>query len=74
MVIGYWLLVIGWLANVQWAELKVTNNNCEGTNISGMGLLTVGATLSWEETKKYADQIRRYGISQLINIYNNNKS
>jgi hypothetical protein len=34
-----------------------------------MGLLTVGTPLSWEETKKLADHVRRHGILQFINIY-----
>jgi glutamate--cysteine ligase catalytic subunit len=34
-----------------------------------MGLLTVGTPLSWQETKKYADLIRKKGIRQFINIY-----
>ena len=34
-----------------------------------MGLLSVGSPLSWEETKKYADHIRKHGIIQFLNIY-----
>ncbi|KAM4772254.1 glutamate--cysteine ligase catalytic subunit [Rhinophrynus dorsalis] len=34
-----------------------------------MGLLSLGSPLSWEETKKYADHIRRHGILQFLNIY-----
>ena len=36
----------------------------------GMGLLSEGLPLSWEETKKYADHVRKHGILQFINIYN----
>ena len=36
----------------------------------GMGLLSEGSPLSWEETKKYADHVRKHGILQFINIYN----
>ncbi|XP_035659867.1 glutamate--cysteine ligase catalytic subunit-like [Branchiostoma floridae] len=34
-----------------------------------MGLLSLGSPLSWEETKKWADHVRKHGIQQLINIY-----
>ncbi|GFS80159.1 glutamate--cysteine ligase catalytic subunit [Nephila pilipes] len=34
-----------------------------------MGLLTEGSPLSWEETKKYADHVRRHGIVQFIKLY-----
>lgn len=35
-----------------------------------MGLLSVGSPLNWEETRKYADHIRKHGIIQFLNIYN----
>lgn len=35
-----------------------------------MGLLSQGSPLSWEETKKYADHVRKHGIIQFLNIYN----
>ena len=35
-----------------------------------MGLLSQGSPLNWEETKKYADHIRKHGIIQFLNIYN----
>ncbi|OQV17458.1 Glutamate--cysteine ligase catalytic subunit [Hypsibius exemplaris] len=35
-----------------------------------MGLLTEGSPLSWEETKKHADHVRKHGILQFINLYN----
>ncbi|RXM33121.1 Glutamate--cysteine ligase catalytic subunit [Acipenser ruthenus] len=35
-----------------------------------MGLLTQGSPLNWEETKKYADHVRKHGIIQFLNIYN----
>ncbi|XP_055345692.1 glutamate--cysteine ligase catalytic subunit-like [Paramacrobiotus metropolitanus] len=34
-----------------------------------MGLLSEGSPLSWEETRQYADHIRKHGIKQFINIY-----
>ncbi|OQV17461.1 Glutamate--cysteine ligase catalytic subunit [Hypsibius exemplaris] len=34
-----------------------------------MGLLTEGTPLSWEETKKYADHVRRHGIRQFIALH-----
>ena len=34
-----------------------------------MGLLSFGTPLSWEETKKYADLIRKKGINQFINVH-----
>nr|AAV48595.2 gamma-glutamylcysteine synthetase [Laeonereis acuta] len=34
-----------------------------------MGLLSEGSPLSWEETKKYADHVRKHGIIQFINLY-----
>ena len=34
-----------------------------------MGLLSEGEPLSWEETKKLADHVRRHGIIQFINQY-----
>uniref|UniRef100_A0A674EXL4 Glutamate--cysteine ligase n=1 Tax=Salmo trutta TaxID=8032 RepID=A0A674EXL4_SALTR len=35
-----------------------------------MGLLSQGSPLNWEETKKYADHVRKHGIVQFLNIYN----
>ncbi|XP_065919310.1 glutamate--cysteine ligase catalytic subunit-like [Dysidea avara] len=34
-----------------------------------MGLLSQGKPLSWEDTKKYADLVRKVGIQQLVAIY-----
>lgn len=34
-----------------------------------MGLLTEGNPLSWEETKKLSDHVRKHGIIQFINLY-----
>ncbi|GAB1597714.1 glutamate--cysteine ligase catalytic subunit-like [Argonauta hians] len=34
-----------------------------------MGLLSEGAPLSWEETKSYADHVRKHGVKQFINQY-----
>ena len=34
-----------------------------------MGLLSEGSPLSWEETKKLADHVRKHGVSQFINLY-----
>ncbi|PVD31967.1 hypothetical protein C0Q70_07393 [Pomacea canaliculata] len=34
-----------------------------------MGLLSEGSPLSWEETKQYADHVRKHGIQQFINHY-----
>ncbi|XP_047371135.1 glutamate--cysteine ligase isoform X2 [Vespa velutina] len=34
-----------------------------------MGLLSEGSPLSWEETKKLSDHVRKHGIIQFINIY-----
>ena len=39
-----------------------------------MGLLSVGKSLDYTETKKYAEHVRRHGIKQFINIYHKNKS
>ena len=38
-----------------------------------MGLLTEGSPLSWEETKKQADHVRKQGIRQFINIFKRHK-
>lgn len=35
-----------------------------------MGLLSQGSPLSWEQTKKHADHVRKHGILQFLNIYN----
>lgn len=35
-----------------------------------MGLLSEGSPLSWAETKKLADHVRKHGIIQFINLYN----
>ncbi|KAF6731493.1 Glutamate--cysteine ligase catalytic subunit [Oryzias melastigma] len=35
-----------------------------------MGLLSQGSPLNWEESKKYANHIRKHGIIQFVNIYN----
>ncbi|XP_072416415.1 glutamate--cysteine ligase catalytic subunit isoform X2 [Chiloscyllium punctatum] len=34
-----------------------------------MGLLSEGSPLNWEETKRYADHVRKHGIIQFLNIY-----
>ncbi|RWS09698.1 glutamate--cysteine ligase catalytic subunit-like protein [Dinothrombium tinctorium] len=34
-----------------------------------MGLLSLGKPLSWEETKKHAEHVRKHGIIQFINLY-----
>lgn len=34
-----------------------------------MGLLTDGHPLSWEETKKLNQHVRKHGIQQFINLY-----
>jgi len=34
-----------------------------------MGLLSSGKALSWEDTKKHADLVRKIGIQQLIAHY-----
>ena len=34
-----------------------------------MGLLSEGKPLSWEETKKYADLVRKAGVKQFLSIY-----
>lgn len=34
-----------------------------------MGLLSEGSPLSWEETKRHADHVRKHGIIQFINQY-----
>ncbi|XP_031569988.1 glutamate--cysteine ligase catalytic subunit-like isoform X2 [Actinia tenebrosa] len=39
-----------------------------------MGLLSLGSPLSWEETKKYADHVRKHGIEQFLHIYNRLKT
>ncbi|TRY96962.1 hypothetical protein DNTS_033570 [Danionella cerebrum] len=40
------------------------------TFVAGMGLLSQGSPLTWEETRKYADHVRKHGILQFLNIYN----
>lgn len=39
-----------------------------------MGLLSQGAPLSWKETIKYAEHVRRHGIQQFIHIYHKLKN
>lgn len=34
-----------------------------------MGFLAEGSPLNWEETKRYADHVRKHGIIQFLNIY-----
>ncbi len=34
-----------------------------------MGLLSEGSPLTWEETKKQAEHVRKHGILQFINLY-----
>ena len=40
----------------------------------GMGLLSKGTPLPWEQAKQYADHVRRNGIEQFLHIYECNKS
>lgn len=39
-----------------------------------MGLLSEGSPLDWEETKKYADHVRKHGVKQFINLYHKLKN
>ncbi len=32
-----------------------------------MGLLILGAPLSWEESKKYIDHVKQHGVEQIMN-------
>ena len=34
-----------------------------------MGLLTEGAPLSWDQTAKLADHVRKHGVQQFIRLY-----
>jgi len=38
-----------------------------------MGLLSEGTPLSWQETKKLADHVRKHGIEQFIKLYHSLK-
>lgn len=38
-----------------------------------MGLLSEGHPLEWAEIKVALEQIRKYGLDQLIRVYNKNK-
>ena len=40
------------------------------TRVPKMGFLSFGTPLSWSETKRYADHVRKHGILQFIHIYN----
>ena len=43
-------------------------------SVNVMGFLSKGRTpLSWEETKKHADYVRKVGIQQLVAIYHQTK-
>ncbi|XP_076326354.1 glutamate--cysteine ligase catalytic subunit-like isoform X2 [Tachypleus tridentatus] len=35
-----------------------------------MGLLTEGTLLSWQETKQWADYVKRHGVQQFIKLFN----
>ena len=39
-----------------------------------MGLLSEGSPLSWEETKKHAEHVKKHGVLQFINLYNKLKN
>lgn len=43
--------------------------SCGREEDSAMGLLSQGSPLSWEETKRHADHVRRHGILQFLHIY-----
>uniref|UniRef100_A0A8V0X4D6 Glutamate--cysteine ligase n=1 Tax=Gallus gallus TaxID=9031 RepID=A0A8V0X4D6_CHICK len=34
-----------------------------------MGLLSQGSPLSWEETRRHAEHVRKHGILQFLHIY-----
>ena len=34
-----------------------------------MGLLSEGEPLPWDETKKWADHVRKHGVLQFIELY-----
>lgn len=42
-------------------------------SLLSMGQLFHGALLSWEEGQKYADYIRKHGITQFLNIWAKHK-
>ncbi|XP_022239246.1 glutamate--cysteine ligase-like [Limulus polyphemus] len=39
-----------------------------------MGLLTEGTPLSWQETKKWVDHVRRQGVLQFIKLFNKQRN
>ena len=39
-----------------------------------MGLLSLGTPLSWTDTKKLADHVRKHGIIQFLHVYNERKN
>ena len=50
-------------------ELCVVGSCCSSSNLLKMGLLSEGTPLSWPDTKKYSDHVRKHGIQQFINQY-----
>lgn len=43
--------------------------SCGREEDAAMGLLSQGSPLSWEETQRHADHVRRHGILQFLHIY-----
>lgn len=50
-------------------EPAAAGTSKESEEGAAMGLLSQGSPLSWEETKRHADHVRRHGILQFLNIY-----
>lgn len=56
-------------ARAQRPERAVAVSPEEEEEGAAMGLLSQGSPLSWEETKRHADHVRRHGILQFLHIY-----
>ena len=55
--------------NNLFLDLKKNKNHQIKNLISKMGLLSLGTPMSWDETKTYADLVRKKGITQFLNIH-----
>ncbi|XP_021359710.1 glutamate--cysteine ligase catalytic subunit-like isoform X2 [Mizuhopecten yessoensis] len=54
---------------MQWAAMNVTGKVGAPWAAAALDAAEEGSPLSWEDTKKHADHVRKHGIRQFINMY-----
>lgn len=60
---------------ISYIKHPLLSHSTDKTHITlNMGLLQLGTALDWPDAKKNADQVRNWGIKQLLEIWNKAKT